>query len=177
MTSLSTAASIAEILGAVMVIGGVVFAVIQLSQYRLQRQAQATLELARSFENAEFANALRLVLSLQEDAKADDVRGRGAAFESAAMLVSFTMEATAVMVHRRMVSIELVWELMGGVFTDAWHRLEDWTRAEREIRKSEKFNEWSQWLVEQLVRNADLFREQPAYISYRDWNLKGSPRY
>jgi hypothetical protein len=40
---------------------------------------------------------------------------KGSDYEDAAMLVSFTFESIGIMVHRRMVTIDIVWELMGGV--------------------------------------------------------------
>ena len=174
--TLDTAASVAEILGALLVIGGFVFAVMQLQQYKLQRRAQATIEVARSFQTPEFSKALRLLLSLPEGVSAEELKKRGPEFESAAMLVSFTIETVGLMVHRRMVSMELVWELMGGVMIDAWKRLEPWTKSARKASGSGKFNEWTQWLAEQLVRHAHTFRDQPAYVSHAKWQRKGASR-
>ena len=80
--NLSTAANLAEIIGAVIVIGGLAFGVIQLQQFRLQRRSQAALEVARSFQDAEFSRALRLVLSMPRDLSADEVRELGPRLEN-----------------------------------------------------------------------------------------------
>ena len=61
MTDLGTLSNIAQILGALTVIGGVVFAVAQLIEYRRQRQESAAAELMRLFHNPELARAVRLI--------------------------------------------------------------------------------------------------------------------
>ena len=55
---LNTLANLAEILGAVVVVGGVAFAVIQIRQFRRQRLEVASIELVRSFQSPEFTRAL-----------------------------------------------------------------------------------------------------------------------
>ncbi len=171
---LNTAASIAEVIGALLVVGGFAFAVMQLNAFKLQRRTQATIEVARSFQTPEFAKALELVLSLPDNATAQDVQNGGKEMESAAVLVSFTIEAVGLMVHRRMVSMELVWELMGGLINQTWQRLEPWTEESRERWGTPKFNEWTQWLAEQLIRHVGTFRKRPAYIRHADWARKGT---
>ena len=59
---LSTLSNLAEIVGVIIVIGGLWFAVIQLLHYRQQRRDMAAIELARSFQHPAFAQALRLVV-------------------------------------------------------------------------------------------------------------------
>ena len=114
----------------------------------------------------EFAHALRLVLSLPDGASAAEVR-KDPRCEDAAMLISLTLESIAIMVHRRMTSLDLVWELMGGVVLAAWRKIHLWVRDQRQEQGAEKFDEWVEWLCDQMQRlRAD---EDPAYVKYRDW--------
>ena len=122
---------------------------LQLQQYRLQRRARSAIEVARSLQDAEFARALRIVLSLPCGLDAEGLRERGTEYEDAAMLVSLTVEAIGLMVHRPMVSLHMVWELMGGVLLGAWVRLQGWTEDIRKEQGRDKFNEWMQWLADQ----------------------------
>ena len=78
------------------------------------------------------------------------------------MLVSLTLESVGIMVHRRVVSLEMVWELMGGLVLGAWERLEGWVEAMRAEQGREKFDEWLQWLVERL-RQREALEELPAW--------------
>lgn len=171
---LATLADLAEVIGAAVVVGGIAFGVIQLQQLRLQRRTQAALEVARTFQDADFARALRVVLSLPCDLDADGLRAMGEDYEDAAMLVSLTVESVGLMVHRRMVSLHMVWELMGGVLLGAWCRLEGWTRETRTETGRDKFNEWMQWLADQLERHQVASNAAPVFQRYADWQPRGN---
>ncbi len=131
---LGTLANVAEIIGAVLVLGGVSFAIIEINHFRQQRRDMAAIELSRSFQNPEFARALRVVLSLPSGITAEQMRDGDPAWEDAAMLVSLTLESVGIMVHRRIVSIDMVWELMGGVALSVWDRLEAWAAIRHSAR-------------------------------------------
>jgi len=166
---LNTAANLAEIFGAIVVVGGFAFAIIQLTHFRAQRRDTAALELARSVQNPEFAHAMRLILSLPTGLSADELRAKGSQYEDAAMLVSLTLESVGIMIHRRIVSIDMVWELMGGVVLEIWERIELWVRDIRRAHEREKFDEWIEWLVHQLNTQFDGKGLKPAHVRYADW--------
>jgi hypothetical protein len=165
---LQTAANLAEILGVLIVIVGFAFAVIQLMHFRQQRRDMATIELARSFQNPEFAHAIRCITMLPKGLSADGLKKRGSGYENAAFLVSFTFESVGIMVHRRIVSLDMVWELMGGTILGAWERLETWVKGVRADQGRDKFDEWIEWLAGQL-REKEALDEQPAHRKYADW--------
>jgi hypothetical protein len=167
---LNTLANLAEITGVLIVIGGLWFAVVQLLHYRQQRRDMAAIELARSFQNPAFAQALRLVLSLPDGIRAQELRQRDASYENAALQVSLTLESVAIMVHRRIVDLDVVWELMGGVLLDSWEKLRFWVEDVRAEQHQEKFDEWIQWLSEQMRRRKVETGAQPAYRLHKDWN-------
>ncbi len=167
---LSTIANLAEVIGAVIVIGGFGFAYIQLQHFRRQRHDMAALELARSFENPEFTRAMRLVLSLPDGITTARLQQMDPEYEDAAMLVSLTLESIGIMVHRRITSLEMVWELMGGVVLMAWEKLRVWAGEHRKDQEAAKFNEWVEWLCDQMRMH--MVESQPAYVKYRDWQPK-----
>jgi len=164
---LNTVANFAEVIGAIIVIGGFGFAFIQLQHFRRQRHDIAALQLARSFENPEFAHALRLVLSLPDGVTTDELKQMDQQYEEAAMLVSLTLESVGIMVHRRITSLEMVWELMGGIVLTTWKKLHVWAAEHRTAQGHEKFDEWVQWLCDQTRKY--MIESEPAYLKYRDW--------
>lgn len=172
--NLETLGNLAEIIGVLVVIAGFLFGYLQIQQYSIQRRATAAIELARSLQNPPLARALRLIFTLPPGLDGAEIRERGSEFEDAAMLVSLTFESVGFMAHRHMVSLELVWEFMGGALLGSWERLEDWTHEIRDRSGDEKFNEWMQWLVEQCYRRYG--REEPAYRRYSNWLPKGGDR-
>jgi hypothetical protein len=167
---LNTLANLAEVIGAVIVIGGFAFAFVQLAHFRRQRHDVAAIQLASSFENPEFARALRLVLSLPDGVTTRQLKAMDPQYEDAAMLVSLTLESVSIMVHRRITSLEMVWELMGGVVLTAWEKLHVWAGEHRAEQGREKFDEWIQWLCDQMKRH--MVETEPAYLRYRDWKPK-----
>lgn len=170
---LQTLANLAEIFGAIVVVGGLAFAVIQLAHLQRQRQEAAALEVARSFQNPEFARALQKVLALPPGLDADSLREASPDHEAAAVLVSLTLESVGIMVHRRIVSIRMVWDLMGLVVLTTWDRLEGWSRGMREQEGRDKFNEWIEWLVDRLREHETTGGKEPAYRRYRHWKPRG----
>jgi len=171
--NLNNVANIAEIISMLFVVGGVIFGLKQLQHYKQQLKAQAASELARSFHNSEFVFALRRLYSLTEEEYKNNLRHKGKSYEDSAMLVSLTIEPIAIMVHRRIVTIDMVWELMGGILTSVWPRLYPWVLEQRQIQGSEKFNEWAQWLVEQFENYAIGEQSLPAHKKYKHWKPFG----
>ena len=74
--SLSDLANIVEIVGILAIIFGVVFGLVQLKQHQKQSRDMAILELARSFEDAEFTEAYLLITSLEDGVSDEDLRSR-----------------------------------------------------------------------------------------------------
>jgi hypothetical protein len=171
---LNTLANLAEVTGAAVVLGSVAFAFVQLSQFRRQRTDMVAIELARTFQTPEFARAIRLVLSLPDGVTAEKMR-EDATYEDAAMLVSLTLEAVGIMVHRRIISLDMVWELMGGMVLASWAKMNVWVGQQREEQGGAKFDEWIQWLCDQMRRSQQ--GGDPAYVKYRDWTPRAAGRW
>lgn len=170
---LQTAANVAEVLGVIIVLAGSAFAIIQLMHLRQQRRDMAAIELARSIQSPEFGQALRLLMSLPPGESADDLEERGEAYLDAAMLVSLTLESVGIMVHRGIVELDMVWDLMGGLVLGSWERLEGWASQIRAEQGRAKFDEWLQWLADRL-RERDERGEAPAYRQFQDWRPESS---
>jgi hypothetical protein len=168
MNELTKLANIAEIVGALIVIGGLFFALMQMRQIRQQRRELAAIELFRFFGNPDFTRAYKMILRLPEDLSAEDIRNEDPALEDAAVLISATMENIGVMTYQRIVPFIVVNNLMGGTTPILWRKLRGWTTAVREEQGSMEAFEWFQWLSERLEQYASL-DPNPAYVSHRDW--------
>src|SRR5437763_16003382 len=117
-------ATIANLINAIAVTAGVIFAAAQIRQYRQRRQRDAMLELVRSFQSPAFTAALRRVLSLPDGADAAKIREvLGPDGEDAVYLVSLTWESLGVLVFRREVTREWVGALFNGRLGSSWYKL------------------------------------------------------
>lgn len=168
MTELSTLANMAEILGVIIVVGGLYFAVLQIRHFREQRREHAAIELFRFFGNPSFTKAYRTVVRLPDGLSAEDIQSNRDGLEDAAMLISSTMENIGVMTFQRIVPFTLVYNLMGNTTIILWRKLENWVVALRSQLDNEGAFEWFQWLAERLEHFQPV-EDGPAYTTHRDW--------
>jgi hypothetical protein len=169
MADLATLANIAEILGALTIVGGVVFAVFQIREFRTQRRETTAIELIRSFHDPQLAQAVNLIRELPDGVSSEELRSRGREYESAAVMVSTTYEAIGLLVFRRMTSFSLARELTGGLAVVMWRKLARWTEEIRQELAQPSWAEWFQWLAEQLARDGEGKEANPAYEKFADW--------
>jgi hypothetical protein len=79
---LQALANLAQVVSALAVVAAIVFGLIQVRQFQMQRRDSAAAELVRSFLDAQFAQALRVIDALPNNAKAEQLRAGGAAMEA-----------------------------------------------------------------------------------------------
>ena len=169
MADLATLANIAEILGALTIVGGVVFAVIQIREFRTQRREAVAVELIRSFHDPQLAHAVNLILELADGVSAEELRSKGPEYERAAIMVSTTYETIAFLVFRQMTSFSMVRELTGGLAVVMWRKLSRWMDTVRQEQAQPSWAEWFQWLAEQLARESEQKEAAPAYEKFANW--------
>ena len=168
MNQLSMFASVAEILGVIIVVGGLYFAVLQMRQIRQQRRELAAIELFRFFASPRFTQAYRTILHMPDGMSAEDIRTKQAKLEEAAMLISNTMENIGVMTFQRIVPFLIVRNLLGSSVVILWRKLEDWAIDLRKELDSPDAFEWFQWLAERLKEYEPVDAE-PAYQAFKSW--------
>ena len=168
MNDLARLANIAEILGVIVVVGGLFFALLQMRQIRQQRRELAAIELFRFFGNPQFTAAYKMILQLPDELDAADIRAREADLEEAAMLISATMENIGVMTYHRIVPFTVVNNLIGSSAPVLWHKLRRWTNTVREEQDLPAAFEWFQWLAERL-EDYHASDAEPAYKTSKSW--------
>src|SRR5436305_22417 len=163
-------ATLANLINAIAVTAGVIFAAAQIRYYRQRRRREAMLELVRSFQSPAFTSALRRVLSLPDGADAEKIREvLGPDGEDAVYLVSLTWESIGVLLFRRELTLDLVDDFFSGPILLSWQKLrldgEEWRHGpNRETR-----SEWFQWRAERMMEREKLSPPVPAYIAHRTW--------
>lgn len=168
MIELSTLANMAEILGVIIVIGGLYFAVLQMRQIRQQRRELAAIELFRFYGNPKFTEAYKMVLHLPDGLSAADIKSQQPKLEDAVMLISSTMENIGVMTFQRIVPFVIVNNLVGSSVIILWRKLEPWALELREELGDDAAFEWFQWLAERLQQYHPR-EPHPAYERHKDW--------
>lgn len=169
MSDLQTLANLAEILGGLTIVGGAIFGIAQMREFRAQRRQAAAMELNRSFHAPGFSRAIALLRGLPDGISAKDLRARGPEYEQAALMVATTFETISYMVFRELASFSMVQELAGGMILTMWRKLERWTTSIREEQSQPSWAEWYEWLAVQLARESSAKEGEPAYQRYADW--------
>lgn len=168
MENLAILANIAEIVGVIIVVVGLLFAVLQMRQIQQQRRELAAIELFRFFGNPRFTRAFNRVLHMPDKLTAEKMRRDEKGLEDAAMLISSTMENIGVMTYQRIVPFTVVNHLIGASAIILWNKLEPWTDTLREETDNDFIFEWFQWLVSQLDQYDDK-NQRPAYEAFSTW--------
>jgi len=163
--------TLANLINAIAVTAGVIFAGAQISYYRRRRRRDAMLELVRSFQSPAFTSALRRVQSLPDGADTEGIRKvLGVDGEDAVYLVSITWETLGIMLFHREVTLDLVDDFFSGPIVLSWKKLQVYSEEWRRTLDRETFNEWFQWLAERMTEREKLSPPVPAHIAHRTWH-------
>jgi hypothetical protein len=162
--------TLANLINALAVTAGVIFAAAQIRYYRQRRRRDAMLELVRSFQSPAFASAFRRVLSLPDGATTAQIREKlGPDGEEIVYLVTLTWESLGVMLFRGEVTIDLLDDFFSGPILISWRKLNVFVEEDRRALDRNTVAEWFQWLVERMIEREKEAAAVPAHIAHRDW--------
>lgn len=168
VTDLSTVANLAEIFGALTVVGGVLFAVLQLRHLRRQRLDQAAINLVHSVQSPEFNRAANKVRVLPDDVSVEAIE-QDAELVLAVNTLGFTLGSMGVLVFHRVVPLDIVDDLVGTRVHVTWRKLRHYAEFRRERIGSPHAFGWYQWLAERLEERAKRGRGLAPQEAHRDW--------
>ena len=160
----------ANLINAIAVTAGVIFAAVQIRHYRQRRRRDAMLELVRSFQSPAFASAFRRVILLPDGATKTRVTELlGTDGEDATHVVGLTWESLGVLVFRREVTLDLVDDFFSGPISVSWRKLSRYVFEQRAMLDRETAFEWFQWLAERMIDREKQTPPIPAHIAHREW--------
>ncbi|MAG30650.1 MAG: hypothetical protein CL908_07145 [Deltaproteobacteria bacterium] len=165
--SLSSAANIAEIIGASTIVTGLIFGWIQLRHYRIQQRDAIAQSLAQTFYSRDLAAAIALLQTVPDAIPLAELRAKGREYEEAAVTVTTSFETMGVLVFKRIAPLELVADLAGGIIMTMNRKLRCFQEELRAELRQPSWGEWFTWLGEQVERSKT--RKEPAHIQHRDW--------
>ena len=165
---LSELANIVEIIGIFAIFFGLFFGAMQLKQDRIQRRDLAIIECTRLFEDEGFTEAYRLVNELPAGVSKSRVEELDEHYRSAALHIAMKFETLGMLVHRGVIPLDAMEELIGGGALATWRVLESYIKETREVSSNRMFMEWFQWLVDQMEKR-DSQNRQPAFVAHANW--------
>ncbi|MDX1404175.1 MAG: hypothetical protein R3192_06545 [Woeseiaceae bacterium] len=150
MNNIESLANLAEIIGGIAVVFGISFGILEYRRYKetIKREAAATL--ARSFQTAELAAAIRIVLELTEPLDMEKYRELPDAEKNLIWLLFTSVESIGVLVSQGDLTLELVDEFFSIPVTEGWQKLKPYVEDTRTELSSPQAWEWYEWLYDRL---------------------------
>ena len=162
--------TLANLINAFAVTAGVIFAAVQIRDYRGQRHRDSMSALVRSFQTPSFAHSLRRVSSLPDNVTRQQIStllGPDGEDHVYALLTSW--EALGILLYRKEVTIDLIDDFFSGPIVVTWRKLSSYISELRRDAQRETYFEWVQWLAERMMEREKLSPPVPAHIAHRDW--------
>ena len=165
--SLETWGSIAEIIGAGSIVTGLIVGWIQIRALRTQQRDAVALNLAQTFYDGDFSEALSLMQKVPEGVTRAQLQEMGSEYEEATITVITSFETMGLLAFRGIAPMDLVMDLVGGIVTVMCNKLRVWLQEVRVEQDQPSFAEWFEWLGDQAIKRKT--RTEPAHILHRDW--------
>ena len=156
-------------ISAAAVVGAVVFAGLQVKAANRSRAEQAAITIVQTAQSESWTRALHLLLKIPAGATTKEIDALGPEIERAIEEVGVRVETIGYLVFRRIVSMETVDELVGGVVVFWWYRILPFVERDRHRTSNPKSYEWFQWLAERLVERRNVGSGLPAYMAHAHW--------
>ena len=174
---LQTAASWAEILGLVTILGAAIYSWFQIRELRRSRDSTTAMNLAANFQSQDFVVGLTTILNMEFDpSKIDDSSNEVDVLKKhfgddwpKVMVVLTTWESIGVLVHRGEMDFHAFYDLFSGVFVRTYEAFSFILEPIRE-KDGNKEMEWVIWLYDRVKE----YEKQgsgtpPAHIAFKDW--------
>jgi hypothetical protein len=169
--------TLANIITALAILVGVVFAATQIRAYRKQRRRDAMLRLVQSFQNPPFVKGLRRIIELPDGASAQKIREiLGPEGEDVVAHVTATWETLGVLLFHNEVTLDIVDDFFSGPILISWWKLLPYVTDLRERYQRDTWSEYFQWMAERMMERESRTPVVPAYRahapgakSYKSW--------
>ena len=155
-----------NVVSAIAVVVGVIFALVQLQHAARKRRDLGAVDIVRTVQTQEVRRAVERILRLPVDVDAEIVRKDPATLD-AALAVDSACEMWGCMVFEGVVDYQMLDRMVGGWVRGTWRRLRRWVEAERVEKQNVNIGEWWQWLNNLLESDPDPGKIKGAYVSYR----------
>jgi hypothetical protein len=158
-------ATIVNVVSAVAVVAGIVFAILQLRQADRARRDAAAVDIVRTVQTPEVRLAVRTILALPPDADPAMIRTDETLLD-AALAVDSACEMWGSIVFEGVVEPHMLDRMVGGWVRGTWDRLRVWVQSERSELDNPNVGEWWEWLIDTLESDPDPGKGVGAHVYY-----------
>lgn len=159
----------AELISAGAVVIGLLFAVVQLRQFRRIQEREAGLALLRSYQTRTLARALLIIFDLPVGLSQAEVESRVGGEIATLYVLMTTWESLGILVQRGQVDLAMVDDFFSGPIVISWQKLQPYVEEQRDQLDRDTIWEWFQWLAERMLERESATPPVPAHITHRNW--------
>lgn len=154
------------------IIAGLIFAGVELRNFRKSRERESALQLYKTFQTPDMVRARRVIFNLPDNLSRQEIIDLlGDRLEDAYHMIQ-SMEGLGTLVVKREFRLELVEDFFSGLILISWRKLKRFVEDERREMKRETIGEWFQWMAEKIQEREQKIAPIPGYIEYKDWKEK-----
>lgn len=161
--------TLSQLIQALAVVAGLVFAVVQVREFRRERERNSALELLHSFQTPEFARAMTLTYAMPTGLSNEEIAEHLGDDFYLVYAMTNTWESIGILVFRGEVELDMVGDFFSGPIILSWERLRNHFWSEREITGRATIGEWFEWLRDRLVEYEAETPAVAAHIEHRNW--------
>lgn len=158
-----------NLISTITLVAGVLFAMVQVRQFRLARQRESVFELFRTLQTRVFAAGIDLVISLPDGLDDEGLKNHLAGRMDLLYALLTTFENIGILVHRGELDLELVDDYLSGFIVITWRKTAAHIQAVRREQMRDTFAEWVEWLYDRIAERETIAVPVPAYIAHRSW--------
>jgi len=168
MTHLDLSSTL-NLVSTVAIVGALIFTALQVRQANLKRSDQAAVTLVQTTQSERWTHAIDQIGKLPENAQPSDIERMGPEMERCLMDFGVRLETAGYMVFHRILKLDMVDDLIGGVTLVFWSRAKVWAENVRAQTGNPKYFEWCEWLAVRITERHVKLGHEPAYVGYAAW--------
>lgn len=151
------------------IVGGLIFAGVELRASRRQRRHEAQVLLLHSFEGPDFTRSMKAIMSLPDGLSRAEVEARPGELDQKVWYWLGMMESIGMLVFGRDIDLRLVANTIGGPILISRHKLSRYMADVRADLQRDSFDEWFEWLADRVAALEDAEGRTPAQIREAGW--------
>ena len=160
--------NILQIATLVTLIAGLLFGILEIRRARKARADKGAQDVLGIAVNPDHIKASYAILELPENAKPELVSG-SQDLKQAANTLMVQYEYLGNLVYQRIVPLETLDLLVGGIIRASWMRLRPYIEEQRKEKNIPNMAEWFQWLAERLEEHGRPEKAVGTHVAFKDW--------
>lgn len=161
--------TVVDVLSIVAVVSGLIFAGIELRQFRISRERESALQLLSTYQSRDFMSGVRAITQLPDNQTKEQVEELAGERKDDIYFVLASFEGLGALVFKGELNLTLLEDFFSGIIVVAWSKLQRFVEDERRISGRETWLEWAQWLAERIIEREMSKPAIPAHVQYKDW--------